>query len=531
MDIGERDAEAAHEQLAALVGGARRGRRGQRTVAEYAPRAACARLPPSRPARRRSRSPRDLQQRTGHERRDQRHDHQHGEDARREDAEVEPMLSTTSSIRPRVFIRTPRAKDSRQRMPVERAASMLPPSLPAIATTMIASAEQPAASVAEQADLGAQAGEGEEERQQEHRAEGLEPLAQVRRGRRRRAASPRRRGRRRRGRGCRSSRWPARRRSTNTSDAREQAVAARVAARSRAEQRAASRLATTTSITAMNASAEQHGRHQRAGRGRSACATATTRASRHHAVTSSTAAQAMATAPSGVRGQAALLEDPRQHREGGDAHRDAHEQGEGAERRAGGRQRRGRASSAARAEEERHDDAGVAHPDRRARAAAQVLEVQLEADHEHEEDHADLAEQAQRPSESAGKRQRLAAGPEPAEQRRAEQDAGDHLADHRRLAERRNSAAEPRAAITMTTICSSRQRQRLARLGGQHGGGRIGGGRAARGGWVAGAEGAAGAAAAAWRAGTLAADGSSSQVVPRRRSPRMAATNSPIEAT
>ena len=45
-----------------------------------------------------------------------------------------PMLSTMSSIRPRVFISTPRAVASCQRRPVSRAATVLPPNLPRHAT-------------------------------------------------------------------------------------------------------------------------------------------------------------------------------------------------------------------------------------------------------------------------------------------------------------------------------------------------------------------------------------------------------------
>ena len=41
-----------------------------------------------------------------------------------------PMLSTISSIRPRVFISTPSADASRQLRPVSRAAIALPPNLP-----------------------------------------------------------------------------------------------------------------------------------------------------------------------------------------------------------------------------------------------------------------------------------------------------------------------------------------------------------------------------------------------------------------
>ena len=48
-----------------------------------------------------------------------------------------PMLSTMSSIRPRVFMRMPSADDSRHLRPVMRAATALPPNLPAQATRMM----------------------------------------------------------------------------------------------------------------------------------------------------------------------------------------------------------------------------------------------------------------------------------------------------------------------------------------------------------------------------------------------------------
>src|SRR6185503_9701737 len=48
-----------------------------------------------------------------------------------------PMLRTTSSSRPRVFIRIPRAAASRGEEPVERAARKVPPNLPAEATRMM----------------------------------------------------------------------------------------------------------------------------------------------------------------------------------------------------------------------------------------------------------------------------------------------------------------------------------------------------------------------------------------------------------
>jgi hypothetical protein len=48
-----------------------------------------------------------------------------------------PMLRIMSSMRPRVFINTPRAAASRQPSPVVKAATVLPPNLPSVATPMI----------------------------------------------------------------------------------------------------------------------------------------------------------------------------------------------------------------------------------------------------------------------------------------------------------------------------------------------------------------------------------------------------------
>ena len=48
-----------------------------------------------------------------------------------------PMLSTISSISPRVFMSMPSAADIRQSRPVNRAAAHVPPNLPSVATRMI----------------------------------------------------------------------------------------------------------------------------------------------------------------------------------------------------------------------------------------------------------------------------------------------------------------------------------------------------------------------------------------------------------
>ena len=61
-------------------------------------------------------------------------------------------------------------------MPVERAAARVPPNFPSVATTMISRTGHPAVPAADEADLGAHAGEGEERRQQQHEDETLEAV-------------------------------------------------------------------------------------------------------------------------------------------------------------------------------------------------------------------------------------------------------------------------------------------------------------------------------------------------------------------
>ena len=66
-------------------------------------------------------------------------------------------------------------------------------------------------------------------------------------------------------------------------------------------------------------------------------------------------------------------------------------------------------------------------------ARAQHAEVELEADQEHVEDDADLRDDAEERRRVGGQQERGRFGRQPPEQRRAEDDAADHLADHRRL--------------------------------------------------------------------------------------------------
>src|SRR6185295_1409819 len=141
-------------------------------------------------------------------------------------------------------------------------------------------------------------------------------------------------------------------------------------------------------------------------------------------------------------GKPALLEDARQHRESRDAHGDADEESEGAERHSGRRERRIEDHRRGGAQEERHDDAGVAHHDRRVRLLPQVLHVELDPHHEHEQDDPDLAEQTQGAHGRGGKDEPLYAGGEQTQQGGTEKDACDHLADDGRLAELAKERAE-----------------------------------------------------------------------------------------
>ena len=93
--------------------------------------------------------------------------------------------------------------------------------------------------------------------------------------------------------------------------------------------------------------------------------------------------------------KAALLEDVRQHRKGGDAHGDPHEQ---RERHEGGADRtllRIEQQRRQHAEEIGEQDADVAHEHGRVRFLPEMAEVQLQAHDKHEQAHADLAEQLQ----------------------------------------------------------------------------------------------------------------------------------------
>ena len=90
-----------------------------------------------------------------------------------------PMLSTISSVRPRVFIKAPSADESRQLKPLYRAASMAPIHLPTTATTNRINATTQSCQRSSEPICDLEPGDDEEERQQHRDDEVLEPAAHV----------------------------------------------------------------------------------------------------------------------------------------------------------------------------------------------------------------------------------------------------------------------------------------------------------------------------------------------------------------
>ena len=86
-------------------------------------------------------------------------------------------LSTISSVRPRVFISVPITAEARQSKPVSRAAITAPTNLPDDRHRDQHAGDQPQLRPVEQADVGPQAGVGEEQRQQQDDDEVLDPAA------------------------------------------------------------------------------------------------------------------------------------------------------------------------------------------------------------------------------------------------------------------------------------------------------------------------------------------------------------------
>ena len=91
-------------------------------------------------------------------------------------------------------------------------------------------------------------------------------------------------------------------------------------------------------------------------------------------------------------GQAALMQDPSQHRKRSDAHGDAHEQAKGQKGDMGRGKPRIQEVSQADPHRKGDNNAGVADDDGRVSPMLQQLDVQFHADDEHEQNQAQLAE-------------------------------------------------------------------------------------------------------------------------------------------
>ena len=146
-----------------------------------------------------------------------------------------------------------------------------------------------------------------------------------------------------------------------------------------------------------------------------AVATAAASAIRNHAVTSSIAAQASASAADRTLQHPALDEDAREHREGRDRHRHPHEEREREEVvvRADElveRQRDREAEHHRQGDARVRDRRGLGHP------AAQLLGVELEADQEHVEDQPEVRDDADQGDDVGREDRRLQLGRQRAEE-------------------------------------------------------------------------------------------------------------------
>jgi hypothetical protein len=99
-----------------------------------------------------------------------------------------------------------------------------------------------------------------------------------------------------------------------------------------------------------------------------------------------------------------------------------------------------------RTERERHDDADLADDHRGSQPSAEHREVEAQADDEHEQDDPELAERVHRHEPVRREQPAEHTGRGDAEQRRAERDAGEHLANDARLTDPAGDpACDPRA--------------------------------------------------------------------------------------
>ena len=136
-----------------------------------------------------------------------------------------------------------------------------------------------------------------------------------------------------------------------------------------------------------------------------------------------------------------LDQDPREHGEGGDGHRDAHEEREGQVAHVGREQLVDRQRDEE-AEPHRERDARVRDERRLADPVAQDLRVELHPDQEEVEGEADLGGPGEERHDVRREEVVLGLGPDGAEQRRPEQDPRQHLAHHARLVEPRDQRAD-----------------------------------------------------------------------------------------
>ena len=133
--------------------------------------------------------------------------------------------------------------------------------------------------------------------------------------------------------------------------------------------------------------------------------------------------------------QVALLNDAREHRKGRNADRDADKKRERYEGSMPEPEFGIDLPGQYRPEEKRHDDARMADDERLAPFFAQDTQVELHTDDKHKKDQADLAQNVERFERIGRKEESERFREKVAQQRRAEHDARDDLADHARLAE------------------------------------------------------------------------------------------------
>ncbi len=342
-----------------------------------------------------------------------------------------PTDTNTSSISPRVFMSTPSALASRHPTPVARAARALPTNLPPMATPKTSRAGAEQGRVGEQGHARLQARRGKEERQEQAHREGLgadrervheRPLFGHHRAQQERPEER-----------VHAEHVGGDAAQQHEDEQEREAVLREASARGKVPLEAPEQRP--------QAEHERGGKHARARErdgepGRAlGCrhgGDEGEQAPRGHVADGGAGERER---PEGGGHQVALDEDAREHRKGGDGERGAEEERERPERHALAAQRPVERHGRGEPERKRHDDACHGHRHRRAPEPAQVRRVEFEAHEEHEHDEPDLAEHRQARQALGGKEGPEGGRPEPAEQRRPEQQPGHHLADHLRLPE------------------------------------------------------------------------------------------------